>query len=241
MQTPYLPKKIFGDDFERVYEPAEDSFILLDALEQDLDLLRNDVTTCIEFGSGSGIVITALSNALRRREKSEDGLQKINHLLLATDLNLDACQTTKKCTDYFGVGPSVQVVRTNLAESLLDRLENSVDLLIFNPPYVPTPDDELSRSRRPEADQPHIHEGQLHLSWAGGCRGRSLIDLFLTSYVPHLLSKPNGRAYMVALDKNDPENLSNCLKEKFGIRGSIAMERKAGIEHLYVLRYEWLQ
>ena len=37
---------------------------------------------------------------------------------------------------------------------------------IFNPPYVPTPDDELTRT-------------DIARAWAGGNRGRAIIDKFL--------------------------------------------------------------
>jgi release factor glutamine methyltransferase len=57
-------------------------------------------------------------------------------------------------------------VQTDFCQGLMDRLRGSVDLLIFNPPYVVTPSEEI-RSTDP-----------LAWSWAGGKDGREVLDRF---------------------------------------------------------------
>lgn len=222
METPHLPQSIFGKDFENVYEPAEDTFLLLDALENDLDYLKTYSSTCLEIGSGSGTVITAISKAFNR------GSLRRPRLMIATDINLQACKTTRKSSQYHEQ-VDVQVVRTNLAESLFHRLEESVDLLIFNPPYVPTTNEEVEEGAL----------NQLYLSWAGGHHGRRLTDIFVHSYIPRLLSKPYGVAYLVALESNKPLDLLELLSDKYHIRGTVVLKRKAGTELLSIIKYSY--
>lgn len=219
METPYLPQSLFAEDFKKVYEPAEDTFLLLDALENDLDILIKDAQICMECGSGSGTVITALSKAFQRANT-------VPRIMIATDINMNACKTTRKCSSYHS--QNIEVLRSDLALPLVDRLSQQIDVLIFNPPYVPTEAEEIESTS----------ENCLNLSWAGGRNGRELIDRFLKVFVPRLLSKPRGKAYLVCLDRNDIDELTGLLLIN-KIRGTVVKERVAGIEHLYVIRYEW--
>src|SRR5690242_8183111 len=52
-------------DYDYVYEPAEDSFLFMDALKADLPFLKKCLPKCpksLEIGSGSGIITSYLAN-----------------------------------------------------------------------------------------------------------------------------------------------------------------------------------
>lgn len=84
IETPTLAH-LTEADYEKVYEPREDSFLFLDALEKDMSLIRSlNPKLCLEIGSGSGIISTAIACALGS-----------SCFAMATDLNPDACRYTQ--------------------------------------------------------------------------------------------------------------------------------------------------
>jgi release factor glutamine methyltransferase len=69
-------------------------------------------------------------------------------------------------------------------------MAGKVDMLLFNPPYVVTPDEEVERK-------------DIAAAWAGGKDGRLVIDRLLP-IIPTLLSD-GGVAYMVVIPENKPQ------------------------------------
>ena len=109
---------------------------------------------------------------------------------MATDLNPSAATATSNTLKSHNADLYTDILVTDLTSGLLPRLEGAIDFLIFNPPYVPTPDEEVER-------------GGIAAAWAGGYRGRKVIDRVLP-LVPKLLS-PKGEWVLVTVPDNDPQ------------------------------------
>jgi len=200
-------------DYECVYEPAEDSFLLIDAIETDKAfILAKNPTICLEIGSGSGIVLTFVSQLL----KSE------NHLIapIGVDINPKAVIVSQKTAALNGL-QFMNFVNADLNQPFFGRF-GLVDILIFNPPYVVTPDEEVASSG-------------IEASWAGGLRGRRVTDRLLPKVAP-CLSKPHGIFYIVLIEENDPQEIKSIL-EADGLIGQMVLKRKAGPEKLSVWRF----
>ena len=121
--------------------------------------------------------------------------------------------------------------------------EGSVDVLIFNPPYVPTetlpklpPADEEMWQRKPQFER----ESQLlALAYAGGEDGMETTDRLLRG-LEEVLSK-RGVAYVLFCKRNRPDEVMRRLKEgKYGVRWKVEIVGesggKGGWERLVVLR-----
>jgi len=203
---------------------------------------------CVEIGSGSGALITGLALSLQHpvdrtgsrgeqpcpveRAQNDGGDEHDEDLtvcaprppecmFLAVDKNPDACGTTRRTLRSHGIKNS-DCVRTSLVENL--QVWGQVDVLIFNPPYVVTPPEEM--------------EGcGISISWAGGQDGRKVVDRFLP-LVPRLLSKPNGVFYLVGIEENHPDEIVQLLNPH-GLEAVFSQRQECGIESLFVLKFSW--
>lgn len=110
-------------DVETVYQPAEDSRLLADAVLEHVE--GDDVL--LDVGTGSGYVAV--------RVQSETGAS-----VVGSDLNPDACRQA--------AGNGLPVVRGDMFTPFRD---GSFDVVCCNPPYLPTPpeqewDDPMERA-----------------------------------------------------------------------------------------------
>ena len=101
-----------------VYEPDDDTFLLIDNLEK-LDIKKNN--TVLEVGIGSGIVSLFLS--------------KIAKTVIGVDINPHAVELSKKNAELNNVS-NVSFFKSDLFENIKNELK--FDLIVFNLPYVPT-------------------------------------------------------------------------------------------------------
>ncbi|WFC94107.1 peptide chain release factor N(5)-glutamine methyltransferase [Malassezia brasiliensis] len=176
-------RRTYGD---AVYDPAEDTFALMDALEQDAQVLQN-TSLCVEIGSGSGCVSTFAAQ-----------LVGPHAAYVCTDINAAATLCTRETAERNHV--ALDVVRASTLDGL--RLTGLVDLLLFNPPYVVTSDEEEA------AAQAHA---DLAGAWAGGTYGTALLQRMIDDGIFERTLRSGGRLYVVTIKQNDPEGLVRQL------------------------------
>lgn len=162
-------------DYPTVYEPSEDTFLFIDALEKELSFIRNlNPLIIAEIGSGSGLNLTALSTVLGN-----------NHLYVATDINIQACLATKITSKVNNV-----IIECFNME-FLNCFKNKFDIILFNPPYVVTETDEIKGVG-------------IERSWAGGVNGREIMDKLFPK-IPDLLTENGVFYLVVIKENNPNE------------------------------------
>lgn len=195
-----------------VYEPCDDSFALVDALLADqTNLLMHNPKLCMEVGCGSGYVITSLALVL--------GQADCGAYYIATDINPHAVRVTSETLEAHGV--QAELITTDIASGLEERLAGLVDVMVVNPPYVPTPEEEVGCDGIASA-------------WAGGENGRCVIDKILP--VADKLLSDRGWLYMVTLTANNPSEICLQMREK-GYASRIVLQRSTEEESLHVIKF----
>lgn len=166
----------------------------------------------LNFSCGSGEVSQNLTSIIS------------NGLYFCTDVNIRAAEKTKQLLwKNSTTSQRPEVILCDLFSAF--RPGVLFDVIMFNPPYVPTDKEEFDRA---------IRTRDLSASWAGGRDGREVIDRFLVDFIPFL--RNGGFAYLVVLLVNDPHHIST-LTESRGFTTTIVLKRRAGMEHLYILRF----
>nr|GMD73768.1 hemK methyltransferase family member 2 [Ipomoea batatas] len=195
-----------------VYEPCDDSFALVDALLADrTNLLDHQPAFCMEVGCGSGYVITSLALML--------GHEVPEAYYIATDINPHAVMVTRETAVAHGV--DVELVNTDIASGMEARMAGLVDVMVVNPPYVPTPEEEVGC------------EG-ITSAWAGGENGRTVIDKILP-VADEVLSE-RGWLYLLTLAANNPSEICLQMRKK-GYASRVILQRSTEEESLHVIKF----
>ncbi|KAJ0300731.1 hypothetical protein COL5a_006569 [Colletotrichum fioriniae] len=249
--------------FERVYEPAEDSYLLLDTLSASSETSfltsrfgsetspsppspspksRPAVPLVVEIGTGSGVVIAFLA----AHAATLFGTPTV--LTAGIDLNGHACHATTSTVrravadNPSTASPSPLWLGASLGDLTTPLRQGSVDVLVFNPPYVPSPELPTQSSATLVASagtKTTFDEDSylLSLSYAGGRDGMETTDRLIEA-LPEVLS-PRGCAYILLCAQNKPDEVKGRIEGFGGGWRAVTVGesgKKAGWEKLQIIR-----
>jgi release factor glutamine methyltransferase len=184
----YFYKNIVLEVPESVYFPEEDSELLASVIEKS-DFSAKRV---LEMGCGSGLL-----SILAAKQGSA---------VTAVDANPVAVDATK------GNAARNDVPIHVFESDLFQKVDGVFDAIIFNPPYLPSEDDDRT--------------------YAGGQSGRDTIERFAAGVKDHL--EKNGTILMLISSLTGEEETA-ALLEKNGFSVAVAARKKIPWEELIVL------
>ncbi|MGB3944197.1 MAG: HemK2/MTQ2 family protein methyltransferase [Methanothrix sp.] len=188
---PADPEGPDGPDLEEVYEPAEDTLLLLRAAVEEV---RPD-DFVLEMGCGRGVISKTIAPLARR--------------VIATDINPIAVDLLR--------WEGIETVRADLFSGIGSRF----DLVLFNPPYLPTGEEE-------------VLEGWLNSAFDGGATGRETINRFLEALGDHL-EAGGGRALLLVSSLSGASQVMEKARRE-GLTAEVVARERYFFEELLVLR-----
>ena len=193
----------------RVYIPSEDTDLLLNVLEEEIIKRNKTFKKAIEIGTGNAFLSLEIYDNVNQ--------------LYSTDINPIVIDYLLNVKDKYNL-EKMKVVYSNLFDSIDDN--EKFDLIVFNPPYVPTEDLEK------EDDSINGYD----LAVNGGKDGREIIDSFLEKLPNHL--EKEGVCYLLVSSLNNPVEIIENFKQK-KLNAEIVNSKKLFFEELFVLRTKW--
>jgi release factor glutamine methyltransferase len=177
-----------------VYRPAEDTYLLLKAAMAE----ARGSDRVLEVGCGSGLISRNLAPRVRE--------------VLATDINPFAVSMVRE----YGL----PVIRADLFRGIKAKF----DMVLFNPPYLPTSEEEKTA-------------GWMNFALDGGECGRETIKRFFEDLGPHLT--PGGRALILLSSLTGIAEVEKMAHELGFDVSEVAIE-KHFFEQLYILKlHSW--
>ncbi|MGB0651621.1 MAG: HemK2/MTQ2 family protein methyltransferase [Thermoplasmatota archaeon] len=187
-----------------VYEPSDDTFLLAEAVADAVAAWPTPRPRFLEVGCGAGLVSLAAAKEGAR--------------VTATDLNPHAVELATHNGKQNG--HPLDVRHGDLLEPAADA--GPFDLVAFNPPYLPTAEDEKVT-------------GPLNLAFDGGPDGNETVLRF-AAQLARLPAPLPTQVLVIHSSLSDPAPLEAALA-KLGYQSEVEREKAFFYERLRVLRF----
>jgi len=223
-----LPDPKITCDFKNVYYPSDDTYLIIDYFknnisEKSFDGIKiEEIKNILDLGTGTGIIAIFLLYL-------SEYYNNFNPKIYASDILKEAidCARINEKLNYFE--GQIQFFHSNLFASFPDKLRNLFDVIIFNPPYLPSSN--LINNNK--------NKKNIDYSWNGGNKGFNILLDFLK--VAKIYLKKSSRKmsyiYFISSSKTNLNELElKIIKE--GFRNIILETKHVFFEDIFLNRIE---
>lgn len=220
------PEPIISNSNENVYTPSDDTYLIIDYFKANIDdqyfdgIRLEKIQKVLDLGTGTGIIALFL-------QLIKNILPKFNPKIYAADILEEAIKCAKNNEQNNKVEGEINFIQSNLFDSFPKSLEKSFNVIIFNPPYLPSikSDNKLIRDFKKEA------------SWDGGKRGIEIFTRFIKQVKNFIATKKPSYIYYISSDKAALNELNKVINNE-GFSNTILNKKHLFFENIFLNRLE---
>ncbi|MHA2182211.1 MAG: HemK2/MTQ2 family protein methyltransferase [Promethearchaeota archaeon] len=218
----YIPDPLIEGDIENVYFPSEDTYLLIDYFKKNINdsffdgIDVNKIDNILDLGTGTGIIAIFLQY-IKSRSKT------FNPRIFASDILDEAIVCAKNNEVLNNFQNEIVFLQSDLFKAFPNYLKSSINIIIFNPPYLPS--SALINENK--------NKKKIDFSWDGGIRGyETIIDFF--KEVRDFLNV-NHYIYYISSNRIDLNELDKCIHD-FGFKNEKISRRHLFFEDIFLNR-----
>jgi len=194
----FISDPLIECDFENVYYPSEDTFLLIDYFKDKISdtyfdgININEIEYILDMGTGTGI-IAIFFQYFKLKSK------KFNPKIVASDILENSIECAKKNETLNKFHDEILFLQSDLFKSFPDSLKSSFNIIIFNPPYLPS--------------SPLITDNKkIDHSWDGGLKFEILIE-FIKKVRNYLNVQKPHYIYYISSSRTNLEELNKAMDD----------------------------
>lgn len=152
---------------------------------------KNEIVVC-DVGTGSGVIVVSLAKYF---EKSRGGIS-----FLATDISLPALEVAQKNVRTIAANAPITFIQSDL----LKNVNGPIDLIISNPPYIPT--------KRLHTLDPQVKNHEPITALDGGKDGLLIIKKLVKQGITKLRTKG---IMLIEIDESQATDLKRWIERQY--------------------------
>ena len=222
----FFPDPIINFTFDNVYPPSDDTFLIIDYLKKHVNenffdgLPIDNIRNILDMGTGTGIIALFL-------QEIKKYFSKFTSKIYASDISDAAirCATLNEKTNNYK--DHITFIKSDLFRKFPPSLQLSFDIIVFNPPYLPSINNKENGIIRRRSDS----------NWNGGESGFEVFLEFIKQVKDFLNSNSQFYIYYISSSLADLSQLTEELEIR-GFRNSVLNKRHIFFEDIILNRLE---
>jgi len=212
--------------FEDVYAPSDDTYLIIDYFKDHINenyfdgLDIKKIKNILDMGTGTGIIALFLQEVKKKKSN-------FSPRIFASDILENAIKCAKFNEIFNNLKKSVTFIHSDLFKKFPANLKNSFNVIIFNPPYLPS----FKFNNKVRAKR------SIDNSWDGGKTGFELFLEFILQAKPFINLDQKFYIYYISSSISNFQEINKQL-EISGFKNTTLKKKHIFFEDIILNRLE---